>query len=133
MTINLPWDTKFEIGHERIDAEHRIFLNLIRELSLEAETGAPRERVLRTLEEIYKYADFHFTSEENIMADMDYPGLAAQEDAHGRLLTQLKAEMHDFRAGKQVPAAIVSFIFQWFALHTTQDDRQIAKFVVGGD
>ncbi len=130
MTINIAWDNKFAIGHERIDAEHRIFLNLIRTLSQETANAASRQRIERTLQEIYKYADFHFTSEENIMADIAYPGLAEQEDAHGRLLAQLKAEMHDYWAGSQTPDAIVAFIFQWFALHTTQDDKLIADFLV---
>ena len=31
MTINIEWDEKFEVGHERIDFEQRIFLGLIRE------------------------------------------------------------------------------------------------------
>ena len=65
MAITLAWDNKFEVGHERIDSEHRIFLSLIRDLSVEAESKAGKPRVERTLNEIYKYADFHFTSEEN--------------------------------------------------------------------
>lgn len=35
MAISLPWDNKYEIGNERIDSEHRIFLRLLRDLSVE--------------------------------------------------------------------------------------------------
>jgi hemerythrin len=31
--IAVEWDKKFEVGHERIDFEHKIFLNLIRKAS----------------------------------------------------------------------------------------------------
>ena len=129
MLITLAWDNKFEIGHERIDAEHRIFLSLIRDLSIEAETGASKDRIERTLQEIYKYADFHFTSEENIMADVAYPRLAEHKHTHARLLAQCKNKVHEFCADAQKPAGIVTFLFQWFALHTTQEDKRIAEFL----
>lgn len=130
MPITLAWDNKFEIGHERIDAEHRIFLSLIRDLSTEAEAEATKERIERTLQEIYKYADFHFTSEENIMADVDYPALPEHKHTHDRLLAQYRNRVHEFRADLQSPESIVNFLFQWFALHTTQEDKRIAEFLL---
>lgn len=130
MPITIAWDNKFEVGHERIDAEHRIFLSLIRDLSIEAESGAKRQRIERTLQEIFKYADFHFTSEENIMADVDYPRLTAHKHTHDRLLAQYKNKVYEFHADVQEPEKIVTFLFQWFALHTTQDDKRIADFLV---
>ena len=129
MAITLPWDIKFEIGHERIDSEHRIFLSLIRDLSVYAETKVAKKRVERTLNEIYKYADFHFTSEENIMADFDYPHISEHHQTHKMLLAQLKNVIHDFHSESQSAEEIVSFLFQWFALHTTQDDKRIAEFI----
>lgn len=130
MPITLAWDSRFEIGHERIDSEHRIFLSLVRDLSVESENGAKKERVERTLHEIYKYADFHFTSEENIMADVDYPQLAAHKQEHKMLLAQLKNFIQRYRADLQRPEDVVDFLFQWFAMHTTQEDKLIAKFIV---
>ncbi len=129
MPITLAWDSKFEIGHERIDSEHRIFLSLIRDLSVESDTGASKERIERTLHEIFKYADFHFTSEENIMADLAYPQLAAHKQEHKMLLAQLKNFIQRYRADLQSPETVVDFLFQWFALHTTQEDKLIAKFI----
>ncbi len=129
MAITLAWDNKFEVGHERIDSEHRIFLSLIRDLSGEAESKAGKPRVERTLNEIYKYADFHFTSEENIMADIGYPRLDEHKNTHQRLLAQFKNKRHEYQAEVLEADAIVSFLFQWFALHTTQDDRRIAEYI----
>lgn len=126
MAINLEWDEKFSVGHERIDFEHRIFLGLIRELSLQVEKGTPAERIRRTLREVYKYADFHFLSEENIMADVDFPQFAEHQHHHQRLLAELRDA--SIRCGDgEYADEIVEFLFQWFALHTTQEDRRIAE------
>lgn len=129
MAITLVWDSKFEVGHERIDAEHRIFLSLIRDLSRDDEARASKARIERTLIEIHKYADFHFTSEENIMADVGYTNIDSHRQIHGMLLAQLENRIDEFRNDAVRPSAIVSFAFEWFALHTTQEDKRLAEFV----
>ena len=129
MSIHVCWDSKFEVGHPRIDFEHRIFLDLIAELSRQAEGGTLPSRLAKALCEIYKYADFHFVSEENLMEDIGYPDLAEHRQQHEMLL----AELRDFRAelddGGRPPAKIVNFLFQWFALHTSREDKRIADFI----
>lgn len=129
MAISLQWDGKFEVGHERIDFEHRIFLGLIRDLSVEADKATDGARIERILGEIVRYADFHFVSEENIMTDIGYPGLEEHRCQHEMLLAQLRDRVQGFRAARELPQAIVEFLFQWFALHTSQEDRKIAQFL----
>lgn len=129
MEISLAWDSKFEIGNERIDSEHRIFLGLIRQLSIEPDRTSFGSRFERTLREVLKYAEFHFVSEENIMIDAGYPQLDEHRRSHAMLLAELADKIHIFRAGRETPDAIVSFLFQWFAMHTSREDRRIAEFI----
>jgi len=35
----LAWDNKYELGHQRIDAEHRIFLSLLSDFQMAMEQG----------------------------------------------------------------------------------------------
>lgn len=125
----MAWDQKFEVGHERIDFEHRIFLGLVRDLSQTADATGADSRFERILREIFKYADFHFYSEENIMAEVGYPQLDGHRKLHEMLLAELTDRIHGFRDGRETPAAIVEFLFQWFALHTTREDKAIAEFI----
>ncbi|MCU7815706.1 MAG: hypothetical protein KZQ89_13855 [Candidatus Thiodiazotropha sp. (ex Lucinoma kastoroae)] len=87
--IQLQWNRKFEAGHERIDFEHKIFLGLIRDVSQAPQQGIQKERILRHLNEVKKYAVFHFTSEENIMFDETYPDRYQAFPLHFRCLTGL--------------------------------------------
>ncbi|MCU7843773.1 MAG: hemerythrin domain-containing protein [Candidatus Thiodiazotropha sp. (ex Monitilora ramsayi)] len=127
--IRVEWDRKFEVGHERIDFEHKIFLGLIRQASLLPETDTPRERVLRHLDEVKKYALFHFTSEENIMFDVAYPDVDKHSREHAVLLALLDERTHQYKNGDILLDNIVSFLFEWFALHTTQVDTKLAKYI----
>jgi len=127
MTIH--WDSKFEIGHQRIDSEHQIFLGLIVDLDKAVEAGDSRERLLRMVHEIEAYARFHFVSEENIMIDIAYPELDSHRSKHRLLLASMKDKAYEFARRTTDAETIVTFTFEWFALHTTQVDKKIATFI----
>ncbi len=127
--IEVEWNRKFEVGHERIDFEHKIFLNLIRDASKLPQTGATRKRVLMHLNEVKQYAVFHFTSEENIMFDVDYPDIEAHKKEHSMLLALFDSRVYEYRAQHIELDEVVAFLFEWFALHTTQVDTRLAAYI----
>ncbi len=127
--ITIAWDAKFSVGHERIDHEHQVFLDLIKNASLAEYESAPRERILRLLMEVRKYAEFHFYSEENIMIDHRYPELDRHRGEHEVLLAKLDESIQDYREGTISLGKLVEFLFQWFALHTAGSDKQLTAFI----
>lgn len=130
--IAVEWNKKFEVGHERIDFEHKIFLNLIREASLLPERQISRQRVLMHLNEVKQYAVFHFTSEENIMFDVDYPDIEQHKREHEMLLALFDKRVHQYRSEEIDLEEVVAFLFEWFALHTTQVDTRLAQYISQG-
>ncbi|MCU7930349.1 MAG: hemerythrin domain-containing protein [Candidatus Thiodiazotropha sp. (ex Codakia rugifera)] len=127
--IQVQWSRKFEVGHERIDSEHKIFLGLIRDVSLAPQQGMQKERILRHLNEVNKYAVFHFTSEENIMFDVTYPDRERHIKEHELLLALLTDKTHQYRSEEIALDDIVSYLFEWFALHTTQIDTKLSRYI----
>jgi len=127
--IDIKWDTKFAVGHERIDQEHQIFLGLIKSVSSAADDNVPKEKVLRILMEIKKYADFHFCSEENLMIDTASPEYDEHKKEHRELLARLDGQIYDYREGSSNLNELIEFIFLWFALHTTGIDKRLATHI----
>jgi hemerythrin len=127
--IKVEWSPKFEVGHERIDFEHRIFLNLIREASLLEDRGTSKERIMKHLDEVKRYTQFHFTSEENIMFDVAYPEIETHQQEHARLIAQFDEKAYRYRSGESGLDEVVAFMFEWFALHTTQVDTRLAQYI----
>jgi hemerythrin len=125
--VDLQWKSWFEIGHERIDSEHRAFLNLIRDMNAQAEAGLDRDRLLRSLEEMQKYADFHFLSEENVMLDAGYPDLENHTLLHARLLKEVRNKATAVRLGEASSQEVVTFLYDWFCNHTVNEDAKIAQ------
>lgn len=127
--FNVHWDNKYEIGHERIDFEHKIFLGLIQDIADEVSTHRDLARIQRLQREVVKYAEFHFLSEENIMEEVGYPELEFHRKLHLDLMSSIANFAHDLAVGKASYEDFVSFLFEWFALHTSNEDKKIAAFI----
>ena len=125
----LKWDHRYEIGHDRIDAEHKIFLGLIADFQQASSQEHSRERLIRILNEVEKYADFHFVSEENIMIDVAYPEKEHHAMLHRDLLTRLKDQSNQFRIGHVDAEEVFEFLFQWFAIHTSNEDKKLVSYI----
>ncbi|HIJ90451.1 MAG: hemerythrin family protein [Desulfobulbaceae bacterium] len=132
--LNQPliWDAKFEIGVEEIDQQHRFFLSLINRLSIELERNDNQKYLLALFSELNAYARFHFISEENIMLRAAYPNLEEHRRQHLELVEQLHAKEWKLRSRSSAEEGghIVAFLVQWFLVHTSQEDKQFADFLL---
>lgn len=127
--VNIEWKQSFELGHPRIDAEHRIFLDLIQAISrFEAEHASP-ERVAGTILELLKYAEFHFVSEENLMQDVGYPDIESHRQEHRILLARLADNIAEARAGHKNMEEMAGFLYDWFSHHTLHVDMQLIRYL----
>ncbi|MBF0355117.1 MAG: hemerythrin family protein [Alphaproteobacteria bacterium] len=127
--VDLVWRKWFEIGHEVIDFEHKIFFSQIHKLQCLVKESHHKDEIRRVMEEIIKYADFHFTSEENIMIDAAYPGLEAHKSIHRNLMRDLRETISSFDGGSDNAELIVTFLFRWLLEHTINEDLVISKSI----
>ncbi len=125
----LKWDHRYELGNDKIDAEHRIFLELIVDFHDAANQGASKDKMIRIFKEISKYAEFHFVSEENLMIDYDYPELTQHAQMHHRLLAEVDDKFHGFNLGQISSAEVFQFLFEWFAFHTSSEDKKLVGYI----
>lgn len=126
---HIKWDQSFEIGHERIDLEHRVFFNLLESLDKAFEANKPTALILRLLTEIEKYAEFHFYSEETIMLECGYPELERQQQQHHALLQELADKIDEFKTDRCSGFFLPGFLFEWLVLHTSREDRKLSRFI----
>jgi len=125
----LKWDYKYELGNERIDGEHRIFLGLIVDFHDAASQGASKDKLIRILNEISKYAEFHFVSEENIMTEYHYPEQKHHAQLHRSLLAEVQDKLYQFKLDGIGSDEVFEFLFEWFALHTTTEDKKLVGHI----
>jgi hemerythrin len=120
--FDTAWKQKYETGHARIDFEHRVFLDLIDQFASEAANSEPSRRLVRLCAELYKYADFHFFSEEGLMEDAGYAGLTQHHKLHAELLSSLRTFIESVSLDHFMVNQMVDFLITWFVTHTTSED-----------
>ena len=71
--MELEWESDFETGNEYVDLQHRYFLNLIARIRKNFRETNDADYKRKLIVELKKYAEFHFTSEENIATSHNLP------------------------------------------------------------
>ena len=125
----LSWKKEYSIGVFEIDAEHKIFLRTIKKIQKAFMVGMDKEILKRLLEELYKYADFHFTSEENVMLENKYPEYESHKKQHDELIQTLANTINFFDIERIDKKQLNSFLIQWFVEHTTTIDIKLGKYL----
>ena len=123
--IFIQWQSNFESGNEIIDMQHRNLLNLSNMmLQLLKEKEKNSEKINSLYNMMVKDIDYHFNSEEEILASIHYPDLQAQKTSHKRLLSGAKVSENaltfDFLVQNIIGAVILN--------HLTQEDSLFFKY-----
>lgn len=125
----VEWNEAYEVGHIDIDTEHKMFVRIIQKIQDAAANSdvINAKHLERLIEELMKYTEFHFYSEENIMFEIDYPDLLNHKHQHEKLLTDLRNLIFTFEMNRDDLAELVKFLTDWFIHHTTKEDRKLAE------
>jgi len=126
---DIKWKKKYEIGHERIDLEHQIFVDLIAKIDDSVKFGEDKNYVARLLNELRAYTVFHFISEENIMYLINYPDYEAHKQLHIKLLDDYSQKIGAIDLDEHKIEDFIIFLKDWFINHTLCEDKKIASFI----
>lgn len=127
--MELEWESNFETGNETVDLQHRYFvdpINRVGENFRETDDADYKEKLIS---ELGKYADFHFTSEENIATSCNLPGVSGHHLRHAELLEEFKHHAQDLKKGLQTVDEFLGFLTDWFMGHTIYEDQKLFKLI----
>jgi len=127
--IDIEWKTQYEVGNLEIDAEHKVFVRIIQRIQQAMKRRMPMSYLERLVVELFKYADFHFCSEENVMFSVGYPELEKHQQEHKKLLIELKTLIPAYGAEERDFHELVDFLMRWFNTHTVTEDQKVAMYI----
>ena len=128
--MELAWESDFETGNEYVDGQHRYFVNLInriRKSFRESNDIAYKEKLII---ELKKYADFHFTSEENIAISCNLSGVSGHHQRHLELLEEFNHHAEDLNKGLKTIDGFLDFLSDWFIGHTIYEDKKLFRKII---
>ncbi|MBE0501498.1 MAG: GGDEF domain-containing protein [Desulfuromonadales bacterium] len=125
------WDKTFETGIAAVDQQHQHLVTVINQFGdLITHNRVDNIAIEAVFDELTRYAQYHFTTEENVMVSVgvDPRLLATQEEEHQTFLQEVtlmhqsmhKGEMH---AEKQ----LFEYLVNWLIYHILGSDMSMAK------
>jgi len=112
------------IGVRAMDDQHGILMDTITELRQALVRGAGREQLREVIDRLIEFTRMHFWSEEQLMEQSAFPGLAEHRSEHHGMLAQMIQSAHRVQYGEGAQMRpLVDFLCKWFDEHIESLDR----------
>jgi len=128
--MTVIWAESYETGNFDIDQQHRELLALVDEL--ECAESESKDALFRVLDHVMDFTVTHFSREEDLMIEVDYPLPARDQmiEQHKEFVAYVRLRFIEFRGGELVSVMpLQAFLVGWLTLHEFGLDRALADFI----
>lgn len=129
MKVNFQWYEKYATGVDEIDFQHKKFLKIIQKTYQLKEKNTEDKEVFKLIDELIKYATYHFACEEIFMKIYAYPKLNNQIKEHNKIKNDLKERVEKIKRQEEDVADLMFFLMTWFINHTSGSDKDIGEYM----
>lgn len=119
------WESKYEIGLPKIDAQHQTLVEMLNNLYAARQTDQVQEVVESTLDALIEYTKVHFADEEAAMREAQYPYLEKHRVAHLDLADQVLL----MRGNETATFELLNFLSEWLKFHIYGADREFGSYM----
>ena len=127
--MDFKWQSDFETGNEFVDLQHRYFVELINRVGANFKNTDDAAYQEKLIAELRKYADFHFTSEENIATAHNLPGVSSHHQRHLELLEEFNHHAAELDKGSKTADEFLEFLTDWLIGHTVYEDKMLFQAI----
>lgn len=129
MKVDFEWNDKYSTGVDEIDFQHKKFLKIIKKTYELKEKNIDEEEVFLLIDDLIKYANFHFACEESFMEIYAYPKLSSQIREHNKIKNDLKKRVEKVKKREEDIVDLMFFLMTWFINHTNGSDKDIGEYI----
>jgi len=124
------WKEEYSIGVDLIDKQHKYLFeigNNAYEILRKENYSNKYDDIILIIQDLYKYAKFHFQTEEEYMFNINYNGYLSQKEDHANFIRQIdKIKQEGIEQDPQLYIeGILAFIFNWLLAHILAKDKLI--------
>ena len=128
----IVWDESFSVGVEVLDKQHKQIVGIINRLIDEPKEGFNLDEVAKILDELTKFAHYHFKIEEQLLAEHGYPDLRTQQDEHKEFRVELaNLCMDSMKNHTIIPINVLLYLKEWWTDHILVKDMKYRPFLTG--
>jgi len=126
------WDDSLSVGDDKIDGQHKELIKRIDLLAQHILQKKGKDKIQNTLMFMNDYGDVHFSTEEDHMTNVGYPGFQEHKRQHGRfkeITEKLKRELDSEGDTEYLATSVQQFLIDWLILHIKTEDMAFGEFL----
>jgi len=123
--MKLEWNDSYKVGDATIDAEHQQAFELANRF-IAAKDQAEQTSIAMQL---YKHTREHFTREEALMREVNFPDVKAHTERHNQLIGRLNVISKSIAMDDLNKEALIALMTDWAMFHIVKDDAQFASYL----
>lgn len=132
MTIYAELSENLLTGNEMIDSQHKELIDKINAVLKSCEQSNDKVVAVNTLDFLEEYTNYHFSAEEQLQREIDYPGFAKHKAQHDAF-KQTIADLQDMLQEEEGPspafvAKVQEKVVEWLYVHIEGFDRSVAEY-----
>jgi hemerythrin-like metal-binding protein len=120
-----------ETGVEKIDSQHREFINRINNLLAAGENTTSEAEIKKTIDYLGEYVVKHFNDEEELQIKSKYPKYAEHKEKHTLFIddfTKLKSEFAGKSNSFEFTFKLNNSLITWIVKHIKGDDAEFGNY-----
>ena len=132
----IEWRDEYSVENVDIDREHKQLISLINRLQMQTLNEISRDVLNQTVFEMLLYAENHFTHEEILMKQKDFPGYMDHKQKHDDFrmkIDDFKADLEKYEEILEITKEILFFLQRWLITHIKGTDRHYIPYLKKGE
>ena len=132
--MGIQWRESLAIGVAEIDVQHKELLERFDKLLTACEEGKGMQELKNLLGFLNQYVLTHFSDEEALQRQHNYPGYEAHRKEHESFVARIrKLQVEVDQEGVAVYHVIETnnLLFKWLINHISKVDKELGKFLKG--
>lgn len=126
------WSEELSVGIDSIDQQHQILIGLINDLNTAMAKGEANAMIGDILLSLADYTRLHFSYEEKLFEQHDYPNTRKHKRQHCELIDQISAlkERFETELSGSVGLEIMQFLKNWLTNHIMKTDKAYSEYLI---
>ena len=125
------WRREFSVNVASLDNQHKELFALTGKLAKSIRNNEGEKSTNLILNELVKYAEFHFKYEEDFFHKYNYPDAENHIKFHRSFENKVTGFKFISESDKQhLPHRVVSFLYEWLTAHILKEDMGYSSFLI---
>ena len=132
LSFGVAWDDDLLTGNALVDMQHQNLFERLSDLAAACEDGSDKDRLIDTLVFLQNRTIRHFSDEEALQLEYDYPEYENHKKLHAEfkiIVDKLAKRLEESGSSSRLSHDVNRTIVRWLVNHIQLEDKKVAEHV----